>query len=294
MTLCLPDTHSLDAALLMFRQNPAYKQCSFLFVEGEGDEKFWNGRIAENLCCIVFVVAFAQNNLRKTGKIAVIENIRALNASRSAIDGHLGLIDNDYDSLACLPRDNNLCVTDTHDLETLLLRSPAVFRKILAEFGDSQCIAAFEQQINKPIQAHLLALALPFAHLEWFKQHTLPSLELKDLHKNDTVLIRQAWRVELFQLYAVASRKGIAATEEHLLNDTAQCDPWLWCNGHTLLEILAIGFQHSALGNNKKATSDSIANYLRGAIETAELYQTELGQAIFHWQAEHPPYRIVN
>lgn len=162
--LTISDAGSLDAALLMFRQNPQHKQCSFLFVEGESDGKFWQGRIAEKRCCIVFVVAFADNNRKKTGKAAVIENIRSLNASKAKIDGFLGIIDNDFDALAeGLPTEDNICVTDTHDMESLLLRSTDVFRRLLGELGDGKLIAEFEDRQGKPIQTYLLDLALAFA-----------------------------------------------------------------------------------------------------------------------------------
>lgn len=38
--LTISDTQGLDAALIMFRASPENKNCSFLFIEGESDEKF--------------------------------------------------------------------------------------------------------------------------------------------------------------------------------------------------------------------------------------------------------------
>lgn len=78
-TLTISDMECLDAALIMFRNTPETKNNCFLFVEGEDDEKFWNGYITDNHCCIVFVVSFTKNNQKKTGKLQVLKNIRSLN-----------------------------------------------------------------------------------------------------------------------------------------------------------------------------------------------------------------------
>jgi len=295
-TFCVADTGGLDAALIMFRASPENKQCSFLFVEGDSDEKFWNARILEKACCIVFVVSFQKNNQKQTGKASVIKNISDLNESKSRIDGFLGIIDNDFDALMNLSSINNTCVTDSHDLETLLLSSPRVFKALLAEYGDSQLIADFEKKVQKCIQDYLIELALPFAQIEWLKQHLQPGLELKELHKNNTLLIPDKWCLNQIDLHTFANTKGIDITSKQsrqLLEKMDHVNPWLLCNGHTMIDILSLGFQKGALGKNKQATSDNISSYIRGVMDKIELYQTELCQSIFNWQVNHPPYQVL-
>ena len=295
-TFCVADTGGLDAALIMFRASPENKQCSFLFVEGDSDEKFWNARILEKACCIVFVVSFQKNNQKQTGKASVIKNISDLNESKSRIDGFLGIIDNDFDALMNLSSINNTCVTDSHDLETLLLSSPRVFKALLAEYGDSQLIADFEKKAQKCIQDYLIELALPFAQIEWLKQHLQPGLELKELHKNNTLLIPDKWCLNQIDLHTFANTKGIDITSKQsrqLLEKMDHVNPWLLCNGHIMIDILSFGFQKGALGKNKQATSDNISSYIRGAMDKIELYQTELCQSIFNWQVNHPPYQVL-
>ncbi|MEI6543253.1 MAG: DUF4435 domain-containing protein [Methylococcales bacterium] len=295
-TFCVADTGGLDAALIMFRASPENKQCSFLFVEGDSDEKFWNARILEKACCIVFVVSFQKNNQKQTGKASVIKNISDLNESKSRLDGFLGIIDNDFDALMNLPSINNTCVTDSHDLETLLLSSPRVFKALLAEYGDSQLIADFEKKAQKCIQDYLIELALPFAQIEWLKQHLQPGLELKELHKKNTLLIPDKWCLNQIDLHTFANTKGIDITSKQsrqLLEKMDHVNPWLLCNGHIMIDILSFGFQKGALGKNKQATSDNISSYIRGAMDKIELYQTELCQSIFNWQVNHPPYQVL-
>ncbi|WP_432740715.1 DUF4435 domain-containing protein [Methylobacter sp. G7] len=292
--LTISNTQGLDAALIMFRASPENKNCSFLFIEGESDEKFWHSRIEEKKCCIVFLVSFSENNKRQTGKTAVIKNIRTLNNSK--VNGFLGIIDNDFDALMCLPRENNTCVADTHDLETLLLRSPTVFKKMLAEFGDNQLIANFEKKEQKSIQDYLIELALPFAQLEWLKQQLKPGLELNDLHKNNTILIPDTWCLSQANLNAIVNARGMDINSEpsqHLLKTINNIDPWLLCNGHKMIDILSMGFQNGILGNNKKAITETIASYIRGSIDKVELYQTELCQSMFIWQNNNSLYQVL-
>jgi hypothetical protein len=280
----------------MYRNTPETRHCSFLFVEGNSDEKFWGGRISETRCCIVFMVSFQKNNERKTGKNAVIANIRSLNNSNAFIDGFLGIVDADYDHLLSYVPENNICVTDTRDLETLLLRSTTVFKKMLAEFGDSQLINDFENKINKSVQDYLLELALLFAQIEWLKLNSLPDLDLKDLHKNESIVNRDQWQIDKAKLYIFVKNKGINSELPQfqlLLKTIENINPWLLCNGHTMTELLGIGFQNGILGKNKKATAENISSYLRAAIEQNDLYQSCLCQSIFNWQNRHSLYEIL-
>jgi len=292
--LYITDTECLDAALIMVRNTPENKNCSFLFLEGQSDEKFWNSRVGES-CCIVFVVSFSKNNERKTGKTAVINNVSFLNQSN--LDGFLGLVDDDFDTVFGKINENNICVTETHDLETLLLSSPLVFKKLLSEFGDSQLIAKFEDDAQQAIQDYLLRLVLPFAQIEWLKQNLQPDSKMGDLHKNETILIKNTWILKQEQLHLVARQKNIDISSyesQQLLKKLNHISPWLLCNGHIMVDILSMGFQYGAIGNNKTATSDGIATYIRGAMDSSNLYQTELCQSIVHWQKNHKPYEVLD
>jgi len=292
--LYVPDQAGLEAELIMFRDSPENKNCSFLFVEGESDEKFWSSRINEQGCCIVFIVSFSDNNQKKTGKTAVNKNIRTLNRSR--ISGFLGIVDTDFEDLLCFPREENLYATEAHDLETLLLKSFFVFRKLLSEFGDSELIAEFERKSKKTIQNYLLDLALPFARIEWLKQNLHPSLNLGAIHKNNTVFPQDKWCLEQELFNESAQQKGIdiaSRRAQELLQKLNNVDPWVLCNGHLMIDILSMGFQKGAIGKNKTATSDNIASYIRGAIDSDNLYQTELCQSIVNWQKNNNPYKVL-
>jgi len=288
------DIDELDAALELFRDNPENKDCSFLFVEGEDDEKLWCGQVSEDKCCIIFRTT--PDYERKNGKIEVIQNVRSLNQSQIDTDGYLGIIDNDFDSLFGISQENNIVVTETHDLETLLLSHSSVFKKVLAEFGNKDLIANFEKRIGKSVQDYVLDLALPFAQIEYVKQKLNPSLSLGDLNKNETVLIHKEWKVDKNKLCSIVKNKGLdidSPDAQLILSTIDNINPWLLCNGHIMTYILANGFQNGVLANNKDASDKRISSYIRGAIDKTELYQTQLCQAIFNWQNNNSPYQIL-
>ena len=171
-----------------------------------------------------------------------------------------------------------------------------ISKKLLSEFGDSQLIVEFERKNQKTIQNHLVDLTLPFARIEWLKQCLYSSLQLGDLHKHNTILPPDQWSLNQEQLDETVQKKSIDITSgksQEVLQRLNNIDPWLLCNGHTMIDILSIGFQKGVIGKNQTATSDNIASYLRGAIDKNNLYRTELCQSIFNWQNNHMPYKVL-
>lgn len=138
---------------------------------------------------------------------------------------------------------------------------------------------------------------MPFAQIEYVRQSLFPSLEgLKDLHKNETILLRNKWQLNKDNLHSTIKSKGLdinSLEAQQLINNTANINPWLLCNSHVMIEVLAIGFQYGILTNNKNATAERLSSYLRGAIDKTDLYQTQLCQSIFTWQTNNPPYQVL-
>ncbi len=72
----------------------------------------------------------------------------------------LAIVDADFERLECLPNVPNLILTDTHDLETMLIQSPAL-DKVLAEIGSEEKITKF----GKDIRSVLLQAGKPIGYL---------------------------------------------------------------------------------------------------------------------------------
>ena len=65
-----------------------------------------------------------------------------------------------------LLRANNLFITDTHDLETMLLKSPAL-ETLLIEFGSDTKIKELTHQLGKSVRDILLDSGTPIGYLRW-------------------------------------------------------------------------------------------------------------------------------
>lgn len=73
------------------------------------------------------------------------------------------------------PTNPNLFITDTHDLETMLLESPSL-EKLLDEFGSEKKITNFTANNKMEVRQALLTAACPIGYLRWVSQRNNLSL----------------------------------------------------------------------------------------------------------------------
>jgi hypothetical protein len=108
----------------------------FLLVEGSTDKLFYSNLVNEKQCRIVVTIAGSSRKKRAIEVLTVLE--------KSDFPGILAIVDADFDHLESIVYPNqNLFLTDTHDSETMMLRSSALER-ILAEHGSENKISALE------------------------------------------------------------------------------------------------------------------------------------------------------
>ena len=76
------------------------------------------------------------------------------------------------------PTSPNQFITDTHDLETMLLESPSL-EKLLDEFGSEQKITNFTVNNKTDVRQALLTAAGPIGYLRWASQRNNLSLKFE-------------------------------------------------------------------------------------------------------------------
>lgn len=118
----LRKTNGIVNKIIVTRKYPGNDTQSFLVVEGSTDEKLYRSFIDEDKCQIIVA----------DGKTPAIEVLSLL--KKEHFVGVLALVDADFDILEGKPAIENVLLTDTHDLETMLMRSPAL-AKVLREFS---------------------------------------------------------------------------------------------------------------------------------------------------------------
>jgi hypothetical protein len=254
---------------------------AILLVEGVDDAKVYRCMIDESVCQLV-----VQGN-----KDMAIKVLKILNQEQFA--GLVTIVDKDFDELVgTLPKMDNLCFTDTHDLETMLVQSPAL-EKVLGEFG------SIEKLQNLDVRALLLVAASPIGYLLWISLQDQINLDFKRIEYGK--FLNEALQPNELKLIQEVKNKSqrldlVDRDLQKRLNQ--QRDPlhdlWQVCRGHDLTGILAHGLR-KALGSNKPAdvTPEVIERSLRLAYEFAYFCQTQLYKALRDWENAHSPYRLL-
>ena len=255
---------------------------SFLVVEGGSDKRFWWPRCQDD-CEIV----------DGEGKENVVGCIEKLDGEK--FRGALGVTDSDYDSLMGVPlASGNLVATETHDLECLLIQSPAL-ETILAEFGVPEKISKFENTSGVDVRTALLDRAVIFGRLRW------ATFQFKlDINHDSIRVVRfvsdQTWEVDHDGLMLATVLPGSSTNEaslRHCIESLPDADPWSVARGHDMVEILRIGLKQT-LGEISNSTGPKqISQMLRSAFSDQHLESTMLGKDIRRWEATNPKYPIL-
>lgn len=252
-----------------------------LFVEGHTDLTFWRSRVRTQT---ELVDTEGKHNL--LGAIDILDG--------EGFVGALGVVDDDRDSLQGItPPSPNLVVTDTADLECLLLRSPA-WHRLVAEFADRDKVKAFEREHGE-LRDALLDRGLIFGRLRWALRRAEQGTG--QLEKPTRFIDRTRWVVDRDALYAAA----VEATPLSLDALTAHvaalppADPWRVCRGHDLIKLLLIGLQHvfGPAPGIRNISERALMQVLRSGFDDASLHATRMWADMCAWEDRHPHYRML-
>lgn len=280
MPLGYKDAGSLAAEIKMSRM---VQSGSFLIVEGNSDKKFWWPRCHQK-CEVV----------DGEGKENVVGCIDRLDGEQ--FEGALGIADSDYDSLMGISYSStNLLLTDTHDLECLLIRS-AAFETALSEFGIPKKIDTFKATAGVDVRTALLERALIFGRLRWAALNFQLDINYDAIRVARFVSDR-TWEVDFDGLIRGTVLPGTQTTEaslRHCIESLPEADPWNIAQGHDMVEILRIGLKQ-VLGAIPNSTGpQQISQVLRSAFSDQHLETTLLGGAIRNWETTNSEYPILD
>ena len=260
-----------------------HKGC-FLVVEGRNDRLFFE-QYTDRAACHIEVVE---------GKENVIEVIRILEDEN--FPGVVGVIDADFDRIEGYEwESSNLVLLETHDLEALLIRSPALDR-VLIEFGSHEKIDRFGHDIRDT----LVAAALPIGCLRLHSRRTRLDLRFQGLRYASCVDIDSLAidRRSLVQEVKNRSQRPELSSDEleQAIRDIERSgqDPWQICSGDDLISILAVGLR-KALGTNSATTfqNEVLHKSLRLAYGDSVFANSQLVREIQSWTERNPGFRIL-
>ena len=266
------------------RQQRIQHTGSFLIAEGDTDARLWKNLMDSTKCCVV--IAHNKNNA-----------IAALNIlEKDNFAGVLAVVDADFWILEeTLPLSPNLLLTDTHDLETMLLKSPAL-EKVVTEHGSAKKIESFAKDIRQT----LLESAKIIGYLRWASLKfnyclKFKGLAFKDFVDDKTLALNES---DLIKTVKNNSQKPgldeqeIRANMDSLKTDTQ--DMWHVCCGHDMISILSIAFGKAlASFSSQTANPNVLEQYLRVAYESSYFCKTQLYAAIQQWEKNNQPFQVL-
>jgi hypothetical protein len=220
---------------------------TFLIVEGSTDQHFYQFLVdREKKHCLVIKADNRQN------AIDALNNLE-----QTQFMGVLAIVDADFDVLKqTVPSSDNVLLTDSHDLETMILKSPAL-DKFLGTYGSEEKIDKFVKEHGKDVRQKLLEEGSHLGYLRWVslddldEEHKLKFegltfskiLDKKTLTINSNKLIRT---VKNHSQQHSLDEKDLQK-KVNSKKDKAH-DPWHVCCGHDLVGILSEGLR-SILGS---------------------------------------------
>ncbi len=269
----------------LLRAQSKYNTGSFLIAEGYTDARVWKNLIDSTNCRVE--IAHNKDNVVKVLNILEKDNFA----------GVLAIVDADFWILEGTVNSNpNLLFTDTHDLETMLLKSPAL-EKVLSEHGSEQKVKDF----GKDIRQTLLESAKVIGYLRWASLKFNYALKFEGLAfskfvDDKTLTLNESKLMETVKNNS--QKQGLDEQEIRAKMDSLKTDAqdmWYVCCGHDMICILSIALC-KALGscNSKQVEPDVVEKDLRLAYESSHFRLTQLYTAIQRWEKTNQPFQVFS
>jgi hypothetical protein len=260
---------------------------AILIVEGTTDSRVYERFIKTSKCKLI--PANGKDNA--IGALSILEI--------SGFKRILTIVDADFWRLDGInPKTSNLLLTDTHDLETIIISSDA-FDKVLNEFGSVNEM----KKLGKPIRDMLLESGIIIGFLRWLSSPSKDNLSLNFKKLSfEKFLDQNTLRVDIDNLIKEVKIKSNNSTLDEkaikqkiiMLMKTGY-DPWQVCSGHDLVRILSFGFLN-IFGNHrgKKITPEIVDGILRISYEYSHFCLTNLYKSIEDWDKMNLSFKILN
>jgi Protein of unknown function (DUF4435) len=281
------DSLSVDRDVNSIRLRRSTFSGTFILVEGSSDRVFYE-RLFDRVACALISLSG-----KPSSKVRVIAVLSTLEESN--FQGVLALVDADFDRLKTSSHSSpNLIRTDTHDLETMLLNSPAL-EKLLAEFGSEEKIG----NLGRDVRSVLLETAMTVGYLRWISQIdelnlTFDGITFSKFINDQTLQIDEDKFIQEVKNKSQAFGLKSADLKQRLI-DERSCNHDLWqvCCGHDLVEILSLSLRKT-IGSAKASDVEpsNLERSLRLAYEEIYFHKTQIYLSILAWEINTQPFQV--
>lgn len=282
------DLLTVERVANQIRLRRSIYQGTFLLVEGRSDKTFYERFVDSSSCQLVTTSGKPSSKLRAISILEILEE--------SNFKGVLAIVDADFDHLSTQQYQNsNLLYTDTHDLETMIIKSPA-FDKVIAEFCSEDKICKF----NQDIRIVILESSVLIGYLLWISQCDKLNLTFEGIRFSRFV-DKKTLKIDELKLVQEVKKKSQAFSlkdedlQQRLIRQKSNdYNPWQVCCGHDLVEILSLGLRET-IGSNKASDVNpvNLERSLRLAYEEIYFQETQLYSLIRIWESNNEPFRVL-
>ena len=284
------------------RQDKSYRYKSFLIVEGITDKKLFSGFIVKEKCEIID--ARGRENAERILEIL----------NRDSFIGVIAIVDSDFRHLENItPHHDNLFFTDTHDMETMILKSPA-FEKLLTHFISEDKV--LENNAEK-IRNALIENCLPIGCLLWISIREDLNLRFEELAYKDFIN-EDSMRIDVREFIRKIKNHSqkLHLDENEYLNKVNEIknkkhdhNPWFICCGHDMIKVLSLGLkkcwgtkpstskkskkEKEKKGRRPEATPEILAIVLSASYDYDFFKVTDLYCSIRQWENRNGAWSIL-
>lgn len=261
---------------------------TFLLVEGRSDKMFYERFVDKKHCQLIVTSGKPSSKQRAIEILEILE--------KSHFEGILAIVDADFDYLLNLFQSSpNILRTDTHDLESMIIKSPAL-EKVVNEFGSEEKITKF----NRDIRGTLLKTGISVGYLLWTSQRdglnlTFEGITFSKFVNEQTLQIDELKMIKEIKNKSQAfSLKDTDLQQKLASYKSSNHDPWQVCCGHHLVEVLSLSLR-KAIGSNRAADVEpnGLERNLRLAYEEVHFQQTQLYINIRIWESNNQPFKVL-
>lgn len=258
---------------------------AFLILEGSNDGKLLENYVDNENCQIKVA----------RGKERVLSVLQILNSRK--VSGVLGIVDADFDRIEqSLPNIDNIVSPEFHDLDVVLIRSPAML-SVLKEYGSVNKI----QELTRDPINFLDDAARPLANLRLYSLRRCLRLKFNGVDYGSFVdrtslEPNQAKMVDRVMDNSQNHFDGIPDVVADLNVIERQGYPeHEMCTGRDLLEILSIALKKKigSVTNHTLITADELRRYFRMSYDRSMFESSDLYKSIRLWENRAKSFKIL-
>lgn len=213
-----------------------YHKHVIVLVEGLTDKTFFN-KFVETKCYIKDAY----------GKQKVIKAIPIIKERMPHL-AIFGIVDSDFYRLDNINLNSDILITDTHDLETMIIKTKALDHA-LKDYANDEKLKSFFEENSDDIRETLLKSSLWIGYLLWISQKEFPLKFNELIYKNFIDHGNLELNLDNF-IIEILSKNGNCQFNAQILKIKLKevfdptHDKWQICRGHDIIKILIIGLQH--------------------------------------------------